>query len=114
MSKKTDPFISDVTTTDKTSMSHNWTIKQTHDNMNSTNEITFLHQQIAKQNSLLSMSKKELGDKCSKNEQEIHSLNKRIDCLTSLVNSQSLILNKIVLGGKMTVTRSLDFAVQQN
>ena len=51
MSKKTDPFISDVTTTDKTSMSHNWTIKQTHDNMSSTNEITFLHQQIAKQNS---------------------------------------------------------------
>ena len=117
MSKTTDPFISGVTTTDKPSMNHSWTIKQTHDNtgqLSSANEITFLRQQIAKQNSLLSMLKKELGDKCSKNEQEIHSLNKRIDCLTSLVNSQSLILNKIVLGGKMTVSGSLDFAVQQN
>lgn len=116
MSKTTDPFISGVTTTDKPSMNHSWTIKQTPDNgqSSSANEITFLRQQIAKQNSLLSMLKKELEDKCTKNEEEIYSLNKRIDCLTSLVNSQSLILNKIVLGGKMTVSGSLDFAVQQN
>jgi len=37
----------------------------------------------------------------------------KIDVLTNLVNSQSLILNKIVLGGKMTVNGMLDFTVQQ-
>ncbi|XP_065670793.1 zinc finger protein 62 isoform X1 [Hydra vulgaris] len=44
---------------------------------------------------------------------EVTLLNTKIDSLTNLVASQSLILNRMLLGGKMNVSGVLDFGVQQ-
>jgi len=44
----------------------------------------------------------------------VSTLNGKIDSLTNIVTSQSLMLNRIFLGGKMVVNGNLDFNVRQD
>lgn len=112
MSKTIDPFISGLNVSQ-----HESPVSSTlNTNRNSTCESTdlvFLRQQIAKQNIIVNTLKKNQQENTARFEKEIQSMANKIDVLTNLVNSQSLILNKIVLGGKMTVNGMLDFTVQQ-
>ena len=95
-----DPFISGVTDFVEDSAS----VSKTGNNMPGSDR---------KQKFMRSM-RSDIKDFSTKLLREVASLNTKIDSLTNLVASQSLILNRILLGGKMNVSGVLDFGIQQN
>ena len=132
MSKGSDPFISGIVETEQENINNSVTehgnvvcVRNSDDSSPQRNfEKHFesecrcvsdsFRKQIEKQSGQIDLLQRDLHDYNMKHEKEILNLNTKIDSLTHLISSQSLILNRILLGGKMNVNGTLDFCVQQN
>ena len=132
MSKASDPFISGIIEAEHTTGAYtnnsivdhgqetgNNKSQQNSEEKHIPNEkqhhtTSFFLQQLAKQNEHIEILQKEFHNCNVKHEKEVINLNSKIDSLTHLISSQSLILNRILLGGKMNVSGTLDFCVQNS
>ena len=116
LAKSSDPFISGMTMESEftPSLACNVSNSLPFHGKADQDKLGHLRSELHKQSEEITILKKNMLENKANHEKELASLHSKIDCLTNLVSSQSLILNRVILGGKMSVSGSLDFSIQQS
>lgn len=116
MSKSEDPFISGIVQNvlPHGASSNSSNVTTNHVGPGKDVDISVYCKETVKLQEQISFLKNELLEQKTDHARKLTSLNDKIDSLTNLISSQSLILNRIILGGKMSVNGTLDFCVHQN